>query len=640
MKRSRLRFGSLMFRPRRLQALLQALTPYGVAVVLLLALVRSPINETLNLLFYDLVTSLRPAASGVGQPITIIGIDEDDIRRFGWPIDDRLLCQGIDRLLAGGALVVGLDLYRDRGVGPSQECLRQRFRNDPRLVSIFNDAEAIGPVPGTPPDRRGFNDLVLDPDGVIRRDLVHVSGQDEATVALPLRMLEVGMGGQWLRRQWEMDQAPGQWLSSRSSGYDRLDASGYQQMLDFRQLGSFRHWSLRDLLADDRIPPGQIRGQLVLIGSIAPSLRDVFAVPHTRFALGSRQLLIPGVELHAHRLASLLDRKDGLGGTRIRTIPEWLETAIELLAIATGIGVGEGFRNLRSSVLALGLILLAWIGVALALLFHWYVWIGVSMPAACLGLLASAAWVRRGATSQLQRQQIERLLGQTTSPAVAQQLWSQREELLRDGRFEGRQLPVTVLISDIAGFTSVSELLTPAALLGWLNRGMAALVPAITCRNGMVNKFTGDGVLAVFGAPLSQGVQSDARAAVEAALAIQDALLLLNQQLSAAGEPAMRMRLGLHSGPVLAGSMGSSERLEYAVIGDTVNCASRLESLEKERHDELCRVLVSSHTRELLADDLPLRWRSWGAKRVKGRTEPLEIWELLGRDQNSSSMVS
>jgi adenylate cyclase len=101
----------------------------------------------------------------------------------------------------------------------------------------------------------------------------------------------------------------------------------------------------------------------------------------------------------------------------------------------------------------------------------------------------------------------------------------------------------------------------------------------------------------------------------------------------------MRMRIGIHSGPVLAGSMGSSERLEYAIIGDTVNCASRLESLDKAHHQGVVRVLVSSSTRELLtqgasaAEQLwceQLIWQAWGTLTVKGRQQPLEIWELRG----------
>jgi adenylate cyclase len=92
----------------------------------------------------------------------------------------------------------------------------------------------------------------------------------------------------------------------------------------------------------------------------------------------------------------------------------------------------------------------------------------------------------------------------------------------------------------------------------------------------------------------------------------------------------MRMRVGIHSGDVLAGSMGSSERIEYALIGDTVNCASRLESLAKERHDNSCRILVSSTTHTLLHRP-ELQWLPWGPMQVKGREKPLEIWELRGR---------
>jgi adenylate cyclase len=155
------------------------------------------------------------------------------------------------------------------------------------------------------------------------------------------------------------------------------------------------------------------------------------------------------------------------------------------------------------------------------------------------------------------------------------------------------------------------------------------MVPAVTRRGGMVNKFTGDGLLAVFGAPLGQGESQDAHAAIAAAQEIQASLEALNQQLLVEGAPAMRMRIGVHSGLVLAGSMGSSERLEYAVLGDAVNCASRLESLEKARQHNTCRVLVSGSTRALLLQD-DLRWEAWGELQVKGRQEPLQVWELLG----------
>jgi adenylate cyclase len=603
--------------------------PYAVAGLMLLGLQRLPLTETLDLLWYDLITTLRPAPAGREHPIALVGIDEGDIDAFGWPIDDAIICQAIDRITAAGATAVGLDIYRDRGVGPNQDCLRQRFRDDPRLISINNVAEGIGPVPGTPPQRQGFNDLVVDPDGVVRRDLVHVSGQDAATVSFPLRVLEVGKGALWMRQQLEKGTAPGPWLEPSSGGYQRLDAAGYQQMLVFDQPGSFPLWNLRQVLAQKPLPERAFRGRMVLIGSTAPSLRDLFPVPKTRFATDSSLMLIPGVEVHAQRLAALLDRYNGDHTRRIRTLPGWSDAVLELLAAALGLGLGEAFRQLRRSVLAVGLMAVLLVGGSVVLLLA-NVWIGLAMPLAALVMMAGAAWLRRGAASQEQQQQIERLLGQTTSPAVARALWNQREQLLSDGRFEGRQLNVTVLMSDTCNFTTVSERLDPRSLLAWLNQGMSRFVPAITTRGGMVNKFTGDGLLAVFGAPLSDGPEADALSAVEAALAIQSVVEELNEGLAERGEPAMHLRIGVHSGEVLAGSIGSSERLEYAVIGDAVNCASRLESVEKERQRNRCRVLVSAETRSLLPDDLALRWEGWGLVPLKGRQEPLEVWELLG----------
>lgn len=367
----------------------------------------------------------------------------------------------------------------------------------------------------------------------------------------------------------------------------------------------------------------------MLIGTTDPAQRDLLLTPYTRFTSVSKgmEMRTPGVEIHALRVAALLDDQAGRSWP-LRTAPPWVDNGLEVLALVLGAWLGEAFRKLRSSVLATALAtsLLAGVGVG-ALWFG--LWLGVALPVIGLPLMAAVGWLRRGAVSQLQQQQVQRLLGQTTSPAVAQQLWEQRDELLRDGRFEGRQLAVTILFSDTCSFTSVSEHFEPADLLAWLNRGMARIVPAVTRRGGMVNKFTGDGMLAVFGAPISKGKSQDARDAIEAALEIQAELDALNLELAADGAPAMRMRVGVHSGLVLAGSMGSSERLEYAVIGDAVNCASRLESLDKQRHDLTCRVLVSSTTRALYdADDL--QWLEWGPLHVKGRSEPLQVSELRG----------
>ena len=182
---------------KRFRHLLKTTGPY-LAALGILVLLRSTGWQTLDLVIYDLITSQRSEGSGQEQPITLVGI-ESDIQRFGWPIDDGIFCEAVDALNAGGVTAIGFDIYRDKGVGEQQQCLRDRFRDEPTLVSIFNVAAGIAPVPGTPLERQSYNDLSLDADGVVRRDLVHVTEQDEATVAFPLRVLEVATGDRSLQ---------------------------------------------------------------------------------------------------------------------------------------------------------------------------------------------------------------------------------------------------------------------------------------------------------------------------------------------------------------------------------------------------------------------------------------------------------
>ena len=615
---------------KRPAQLLLRIGPYLVALAVLALLRQSGLAQTVDLALYDLITSRREAPSGLDSPITLIGIEESDIQRYGWPIDDGLFCRGIDGLRRGGASAIGFDLYRDQGVGPEQQCLRDRFRQEPTLVSIFNVASGIAAVPGTPAERQSYNDLSLDADGVLRRDLVHVTGQDEATVSFAMRVMEVATGDRSIRGSIDAGSDDDAWLAADAGGYhNEAEAGlGLQRMLLYRQPGSYRRYTLAQWL-ENSIPADAIRDQIVLIGSTAPSLRDLFEVPFSRFHSGVEMFQLPGLEIHANRIATLLDSRSN-SAALIWTMPGWGNRLLLVVSLLAGLALGEAIPTLRRSVLVVTALAGAGAAGLLGLLFWSQVWVGTALPLTGLLSMAGAAWLRRGAVSQQHSQQIRRLLGQATSPAVAQQLWDQREELLSNGRFEGQQLPITVLFTDTASFTSVSERLSPRELMDWLNRGMAICVPAVTRRGGMVNKFTGDGMLAVFGVPVRQDPTAEAAAALEAAREIQAGLERLNAELLQEGAPEMRVRAGIHSGEALVGSMGSADRIEYAVIGDTVNCASRLESLDKQRHQGVMRVLLSSNTLDILDPTIrqQLQLESWGSVQVKGRDEPLEVSEL------------
>jgi len=589
----------------------------------------SRLVQTANLLLYDLTIRLRPAPDGATTPVRLISIDEGDLQKLGWPLDDDQLIRAIQRLDQAGAAAIGLDLYRDLGERDSHAALRQLSMSNPRLVSVFSDVDGIKAIRGTPANRQAYNDLLVDPDGVVRRDLLFVRGMGAAMVPLPLRMLEVGHGGRPLREALERDPAWIHPLQANSGGYQGLDHGGVQRMLAFHRLGSFPSWSLRALLAGE-VPERSLRGSLVLIGSKAPSLRDGFRVPFAGPHPG-QSLRMAGVELHAHRLAALVALQQGrhLG---VGAAPPWLNTSLLLAAVLAGVAMGEGIGKLRRSqitVLAVATAVVA--ATALILASGW--WFDAASPLAALATLAAAAWTRRAQEQQQQRQELEDLLQQTTSTSVAGELWRQRELLLAGGRFPGRRLELTVLFTDIEHFTRVAEQLDPETLLAWLNRGMAAMVGPVHGQGGLVNKFTGDGLLAVFGAPLDRGTPLEALAAVQAAAGIRRALVALNAVLKAEGLPEMRVRIGVHTGPVLAGSVGTAERWEFGVVGDTVNCAARIEGLQRnEGPSPTCRVLISGATLALVRTTIQGPWNLWGTLPLGGRSMAVEVWELMEED--------
>ena len=609
---------------------LRRATPYGIGSILMICFAMSPIAESINLLTYDLVLSTIQKGSTnkdkAKSKVIVIGIDEKDINQFGWPMNDNYLCKAIKTLSQWGAASISLDLYRDVEVPPQNTCLRKIIKTNKKMISIRNIAENIPAIPGTPDHQQGFNDLVVDSDGVIRRDLVHVSNQELSIRSLALRMLEVANQKPILDKQ--VEALPSEiWLTKNAGGYLSLPGAGYQTMLDTNNLENIKTKSLSDVL-NKSINPSEITGKIVLIGSTAKSIKDVYEIPQSRFHSGDSYLRIPGVKIHALRVINLTELIQNEKAS-IHALKREKTQLLAILLFILGIALAEIPKSLKVSILSIGVTVIS-IGLGLILLqAKLNIWVGLSLPISAIVISGVAGAARRGLVSQQHQRVMQKLLGQTSSPAVAEQLWERRNELLQNGRFLGKEQWVTILFTDTCNFTTVSEQLTPSELMNWLNRGMSIAVDAVNKRDGMVNKFTGDGMLAVFGAPLSKGRNQDARNAIEAAAEIQIKFKELNRKLKKEKTHKMGLRIGIHSGVVLTGSLGNTQRLEYAVMGDTVNCASRLESYEKNRQNNLVRVLVSSATRENLgSNDGKYFWESWGALKVKGRSEELIVYEL------------
>ena len=604
--------------------------PYGIGAIAMICLAISPIAESINLLTYDLVLSTlqkkRVNQETTTSPVMVIGINENDINQFGWPMNDNYLCNAITKLSKWGAASISLDLYRDVEVPPQNTCLREIIKINKKLISIRNIAEDIPAIPGTPDSQQGFNDLVVDSDGVIRRDLVHVSNQELSIRSLALRLLETANQQPSLDKR--IEELPSNiWLTKNAGGYLSIQGAGYQTMLDTNDLASIRTRSLSDVL-NNSINPSEIRGKIILIGSTAESVKDVYEIPQSRFHSGDSFLRVPGVNIHALRvfnLTQLIQNKK----PSIYALSRDRTQLLAILFFMMGIAIAEIPKSLKISILSISVTAIT-IGLGVILLqAKLNIWVEFSLPISAIVLSGIAGSARRGLVSQQHQRVMKKLLGQTSSPAVAEQLWQSRDQLLKDGRFLGKEQWATIIFTDTCNFTTVSEQMNPSELMDWLNRGINIAVEAVNKRNGMVNKFTGDGMLAVFGAPLSDGRNQDAKNAIAAAREIQERFNGLNKQLKSEGLHKMGLRIGIHSGVVLTGSLGNAQRLEYAVMGDTVNCASRLESCEKNRQSNLVRILVSSTTREQLGEtDQFYDWEIWGQLAVKGRVQELEVSEL------------
>lgn len=217
-----------------------------------------------------------------------------------------------------------------------------------------------------------------------------------------------------------------------------------------------------------------------------------------------------------------------------------------------------------------------------------------------------------------ERDRLKETFGRYVTRQVADHL------MARDQELGGELVPVTVLFSDIRSFTTISETMPPRELLDFLNEYFTGMVSIILSQRGVVDKFIGDAIMAVFGAPAPE--PDDPLHAVLAALEMRATLRQINTGFAERGLPEIRAGIGLHYGQVVAGNMGHAERMEYTVIGDTVNVASRLEGLTKELG---CDILMSGELHDLVAHEIdatPIR-----RVKVKGRAEEVMVYEVIGR---------
>ncbi|MEI7612925.1 MAG: adenylate/guanylate cyclase domain-containing protein [Betaproteobacteria bacterium] len=459
----------------------------------------------------------------------------------------------------------------------------------------------------------GHFNPVIDFDGTSRRVPMLVEHDGKYYESLSLAMVRVLLGkpplvpgypeeGAWSKRGY----GGLEWLElTTERGSLRIPVDEHvASLIPYRGAqGSFPYLSAADAL-NGRLKPEQLRGKIVLLGTTAPGLMDLRSTP-----VGSTY---PGVEIHANLVAGMLDGE-------IRQKPPYVLGADVLLLTLTTLLLAfllPLLSPLRVVLLSLGVLL----AVIVLNLFLWSS--GLAMPLASVLsaiLMLNALNMSWGYfVESRSKRQFTELFGQYVPPELV-------DEMARDPErysMEGKNQELTVLFSDVRGFTSISEGLDPKELTRLMNDYLGAMTQVVQKNRGTLDKYIGDAIMAFWGAPVED--PEHARRAVLTALEMQKELRKLDEPFKARGWPALHIGVGINTGMMTVGDMGSPVRKSYTVMGDAVNLGSRLEGITKEYG---VGVIVSEATKARVKDVV---YRELDRVRVKGKDEPVGIYEPLG----------
>ena len=367
---------------------------------------------------------------------------------------------------------------------------------------------------------------------------------------------------------------------------------------------SFRFISAKDVLSGTA-PAELLAGKIALLGASAAGLLDLRATP-----VGQRYI---GVEAHANLIAGLLDGS-------IRQQPAWSD-GLELVLLLL-VAVVTAVLLPRLSPLAALALLLGMLGAAMASNLWMWNSLGLIIPIASVlsyVLIASMLQITYGFfVEQRNKRHLSQIFGQYIPPSLVEEIDASGEEI----SLEGETREMSVLFSDVRSFTTISEGLDATELTHMMNEFLTPFTGVIQKHRGTIDKYMGDCVMAFWGAPLVD--QDHARHALLSAFDMIEAVQLLDAPFSDKNWPAIRVGVGIASGEMNVGNMGSEFRIAYTVMGDTVNLGSRLEGLTKQYGVD---IIVNENTRNLVPD---FTFRELDLVRVKGKTEPVAIFEPLG----------
>lgn len=618
-----------------------------IASAIIIGLRSAGFFQFVELATYDIYLRLKEQHSLAEPRVVLVQTIEPDIQKLGeWPLTDSRMAETLKKLLAHEPRAIGVDLYRDIPVAPGTDELNSLLTREKRVFIIekFGTDESnhvAGPAVLQGTEQIGFADVPVDDDGVVRRGLLFLDDGENFSVSLALRLVMTYLAAEGITPQAgipnpehiRLGQVTFPPFEANDAFYVDADDRGYQYMLDFKGgANRFKTYSLSDVL-EERVDPNVIKGNVVIFGVNAESVKDEFLTPYDRFA--ERGQATAGIAVHGYEVSQLL-RAALEGDPLMRFLSDRYENLWILLwgLVAALVGL-MAHSTLKFSLLTVtGLVVLVG-STAIAFINHW--WLPVAPVAIAWITSAGLVTAFLSGHEKQEKKYLMDLFSKNVSSEVADEMWKNRETFLKGGRLEPRTMTVTVLFSDLANFTPVAERLSPAELMDWLNNYMETMAGLVIKHGGVVDDYYGDAIKANFGVPIPrtrpEEIQEDAANAIRCALAMRKEMQALNASWTAENAPLVKMRMGLATGQVVAGCLGSAQRMKYTTIGDVVNTAARLESYGKEIPerflDPYCQVMVAASTAEQLDDSVNLEMV--GTLQLKGKSKGVDVFALMSQ---------
>ena len=385
--------------------------------------------------------------------------------------------------------------------------------------------------------------------------------------------------------------------------------------------GTYRAWPVENMFVDAlwQKPPFNgglaVSNKIVIVGPMAEIFHDVHTTPFGE---------MPGPEIQAQMLAALL--QDGWLTETSAAMNFWLAFGAMLLALLVCLGVPQALLKF----LLLAGATIAFFAACQFVFNHDQIVVQMMPPLFCLITTGSFGIIFEYTLEQFERRRYRNVLDRYVSKNVAKTILDDRRSFVE--ALKGRKQPVTVLFSDIRGFTTMTESADADKLVAQLNEYFRDMVGSVLQHKGTLQKFIGDAIMAVWGDTFSDGVATDARRAVTTALQMRAALARLNADWKGNSDRAkLSIGIGVNHGEVIVGNIGHPQRMEFTVLGDGVNLAARLESATKQFHTD---ILIGEQVEKLTRDDFI--YRTVDLMTVKGKTKPVEVFALLGASSERS----